>query len=654
MVPAPTTGTPPTWRFSPQWQVLPGMAYGSRQPVMLGLCEVVRGHWDHGPWERAMAGFFSEPTAAGGGASDGPDEELALVRRLLAWSLAVQRRAKVPVFEAPCLWRDGSTGAAQPIRFALPYAGVDAGKLAIEWVSRSAQQAMRGQPPSAAAVDDLMRALRPFQAPGFNTIRFLEAAHALDLPWRGVVPGVIAYGQGHACRWLESSYTDRTPVVGTRLARDKFRTAQVLRQLGFPAPVHARAVNPQMAVQLARQLGYPVVVKPADRDQGQGVSADLRDDAAVLAAFALAAGCSDHILVEKHAEGNDYRLTVLNGRLIKAIVRQAAGVVGDGRHTIAELVQHQRQDPAHLRAGELRGHAPIGLDTEALELLAQNGLTPQTVPASGRMVGLRRRANVSAGGTPALVQGFIHPDNRRLAERAAAALQLDLAGVDLIMADIGRSWLETGALICEVNGQPQLGSSTTPGIYRQVLRELLPGPWRIPVVLMLASGAEAARQLHARLAGRVPPWGLACAQGVWEDREQLAPAPGGGFAAARVLAGSRSIGGAIIVMTAAELLRDGLPFDRLCLLVVTAERTTPDQPPEPVPQAVWPMVLAHVDGAVACASSHMHTLPTTMLEQRALPLQCIDDGDTRLADQLWPLLAGRIVPSDRAAAPAAP
>ncbi|MCB2002479.1 MAG: hypothetical protein KDH91_19885, partial [Rhodoferax sp.] len=73
MVPAPTTGTPPTWRFSPQWQVLPGMAYGSRQPVMLGLCEVVHGYWDHGPWERAMAGFFSEPTAAGGGASDGPD-----------------------------------------------------------------------------------------------------------------------------------------------------------------------------------------------------------------------------------------------------------------------------------------------------------------------------------------------------------------------------------------------------------------------------------------------------------------------------------------------------------------------------------------------------------------------------------------------------
>ncbi len=624
------------------------MAYGSRQPVMLGCCEVGSGPRDLGAWGRVMAGFFSEPTAVGAGDSDVADDELALVRRLLAWSLAAQRRAKVPVFDAPWVWRDESTDATQQVRFALPYASVDAGRMALDWVSRSAQQAMHGQAPSAAAADELMRALRPFQAPGFNTIRFLEAAHALALPWRGVVPGVIAYGQGHGCRWLESSYTDRTPVIGTRLARDKFRTAQVLRQLGFPAPVHARAANPQMAVRLARQIGYPVVVKPADRDQGQGVSADLRDDAAVLAAFALAAGCSDHILVEKHAEGNDYRLTVLNGRLIKAIVRQAAGVVGDGRHTIAELVEHQRQDPAHLRAGELRGHAPIELDTEALELLAQHGLTPQTVPASGRRVGLRRRANVSAGGTPALVQGVIHPDNRRLAERAAAALQLDLAGVDLIIDDIGRSWLETGALICEVNGQPQLGSSTTPGIYRQVLRELLPGPWRIPVVLVLASGAQAARRLHARLSGREPPWGLACAEGVWEDREQLAPAPAGGFAAARILAGSRTIGGAIVVMTPAELLRDGLPFDRLRLLVVAADRATPDHPSGPIPQAVWPMVLAHVDGAVACAASRMHSLPTPLLERHALALQPVDDDDTRLADQLWPLLASLLEVSDPA------
>ncbi|MDP1534559.1 MAG: acetate--CoA ligase family protein, partial [Rubrivivax sp.] len=334
-----------------------------------------------------------------------------------------------------------------------------------------------------------------------------------------------------------------TPVLGTRLARDKFRTAQVLRQLGLPGPTHARATSPQHAVQLARRIGYPVVIKPADRDQGQGVSADLQDDAAVLAAFAFAARCSEHILVEKHADGRDYRLTILNGRLIKTIVRRAAGVVGDGQHSIAELVEQLRSDPAHRRAGQLRGHAPLELDAQAHALLAQHAMASQTVPDRGRFVALRRRANVSAGGTPELVVGGIHPDNQRLAERAALALQLDLAGVDLIMPDIGQSWLQTGALICEVKGQPQLGSSTTPGIYQQVLRELVSTPWRMPVVLVIDAGTQIAHRLHALLPAvpvasgaeecewrspsgpsrREYPWGVACADGVWEGAEQIAP-----------------------------------------------------------------------------------------------------------------------------------
>ena len=272
----------------------------------------------------------------------------------------------------------------------------------------------------------------------FNTIRFLAAAHALDIPTRPVVPGVHAFGQGRHCRWLESSYTDRTPVVGSRIARDKVRTAQVLRQLGLPAPIHERAPSQEAAVQIARMLGYPVVVKPADRDQGIGVSADLRDDAAVQQAFAHASGFSKDILVEKHVHGQDYRLTVLDGRLIKTVLRRPAGILGDGQQTIAALVAQLRDDPAHARAGTARGHGLLELE--------------------------------------------------RLAERCARALGLDLAGIDLIIGDIGQSWLQTGALVCEVNAQPQLGAGLTPGIYADVLRQLLPGPSRIPVALFVGVG----------------------------------------------------------------------------------------------------------------------------------------------------------------------
>ncbi len=269
-------------------------------------------------------------------------------------------------------------------------------------------------------------------------------------------------------------------------------------------------------------------------------------------------------------------------------------------------------------------------------------------PPAGRFVALRRRANVSAGGTPELVLDGIHPDNQRLAERAALALQLDLAGVDLIMPDIAQSWLQTGALVCEVNGQPQLGSSTTPGIYQQVLRELVPVPWRVPVVLVVDAGTDVARQLHAlrtgaalQAAGRpgAGAWGMACAQGVWEGTEQVAPAPGNGFAAARVLAASRSIGGAIVAMAADELMQCGLPFDRLHLLLVPAGATPDAGTQRPLPPGLWQLLLPHVDGAIVCAGRHAPILATVGAPPPAAALQIVDDTDARLVSAAAPLLA---------------
>lgn len=637
------------WQFSPDWQVLPGMAYGTTQPAMLGYCDVQAGRCNRSAWERALAEHFPaqpEDRTAGGDADDDP---LALVRSLLFWTGAALRRYKVPAMDAARVWRDPDPAHPRRLQIALPYASAEASRIALHWVSRTALQLLRLQPVLVADVQALGQALQPFQLPGFNTIRFVQAAHALGMPWRGLVPGVMAYGQGRSSRWLESSYTDHTPVLGTRLARDKFRTAQVLRQFGLPAPTHARADSAQQAVQQARRIGYPVVVKPADRDQGQGVSADLRDDAAVLAAFAFAARCSDRILVERHVDGNDYRLTILNGRLIKTILRRAAGVIGDGLHTVAELVERLRNDPTARHAAQLRGHAELELDAEARDLLSQHAMSPQTIPACGSFVPLRRRANVSAGGTPELVLGGIHPDNQRLAERAALALQLDLAGVDLIMPDIAQSWLQTGALVCEVNGQPQLGSSTTPGIYRQVLRELVPTPWRVPVVLAVDAGADLVRQLHAlcsqatqQTAGGpagAGPWGMACAQGVWEGTEQIAPASGNGFAAARVLAASRSVGGAIVAMTADELAQCGLPFDRLRLLLVGAG-TTPDAGTRrPLPPGLWRLLLPHVEGAIVCAERHACTLPTDAARPPAVVLRTVHDSDAGLLAAAAPLLS---------------
>jgi cyanophycin synthetase len=626
---------PLQWTFPAQWRVLPGVAHGVRQPVLLGEwhCNFATLH-DFSPLDKAMQAGIAEPLPAALAAGQ---DARSLLLRMLFWAGAVQRQCKVPVFASAAVWQDAS-GPGHVWRLALPFAVPQASHAALAWVSSQVQAQLRMPAPSttleptiAAALDALGRALKPWQLPAFNTIRFLAAAHAMDMPTRCVVPGVHAFGQGRHSRWLESSYTDQTPVIGSRIARDKFKTAQVLRASGLPAPTHAYATSATMAVQIARQLRYPVVVKPADRDQGMGVSADLQDDAQVSAAYAHARTYSSQILVEKHFHGQDYRITVMNGRMIKAVVRRPAGIVGDGRQTIAQRVAQMRADPVHARDGAQRGHDLIALDTEALGLLSQLGMTEQTVPAAGVFVPLRRRANISAGGTPALVTAQVHPDNQRLAERCARALGLDLAGIDLILDDIGRSWLETGALVCEVNGQPQLGAGLTPGIYQEVLRQLQPGPSRIPVALIVGTSDSDTGPALVRIGSTdTAPWGLASAAGVWQGTERLAPGRNDGFDAACVLAASRDIAAAVIVMAPQEILHCGLPFDRIDVLVLDRPAQAA-QWDEADLQAMWRMVLPHVaHGVVAHAPATDWRPSAALLAQTGVQWQDVDEGGPAL------------------------
>ena len=111
--------------------------------------------------------------------------------------------------------------------------------------------------------------------------------------------------------------------------------------------------------------------------------------------------------------------------------------------------------------------------------LNYQGLDLQSVVEKGRVLQLRGAANVSLGGTTWDVTCSAHPDNLALASHAARALRLDLAGVDLLLPDISRSWKETGGTICEVNAQPQFSATSA---HLQVLQRLMVRQGRIPVV----------------------------------------------------------------------------------------------------------------------------------------------------------------------------
>lgn len=336
-----------------------------------------------------------------------------------------------------------------------------------------------------AQLKQLIDHYQPLAPRGVNSLRFLQAAHQLNIPWRHVANNVYQFGWGRRSRWLDSSFTDETSTISASLARDKMACAQVLRDAGLPVPRHQRVSSAEQAVKVAEALSYPVVVKPADLDGGRGVTAGVRDAQGVKNAFYAARSLSARVLIEQFVAGQDYRLQVFKGEVYWVVRRSPAGVLGDGVSTVKELVA--RTNAARdLRASsptadpmQTQGYAPITLDEESLVWLAAQGLHPQAVPADGQAVRLRGAANVAQGGTREGVPlDQVHPDNVALVVRAVSALRLDLAGVDFLTPDIARSWKEVGGGICEVNAQPQMSEH----LHVQLLPKLLPQGGRIPVI----------------------------------------------------------------------------------------------------------------------------------------------------------------------------
>jgi cyanophycin synthetase len=262
------------------------------------------------------------------------------------------------------------------------------------------------------------------------------------------------------------------------------------------------------------------------------------------------------------------------------VERFPGGVTGDGLNTVAQLLVAVNGQPLRGKPGSKALLKHIPLDGEALSLLQEQGLDPQSVVSEGVFVRLRRAANVARGGTPVPVLDPVHPDNLALVVRATRVLRLDLAGVDLLIPDIRRSWLESGAAICEVNAQPQLWS-TQPAY---LLGRLVQGQGRIPVVVVLGLSGDGAfidglRQTLSSQGWRV---GMASPIGASIDGHRVRVEANNVFAAAQALICDPSVDLLLLCLADDGLLRTGLPVDRFDVLVLAGAAQTDAMAPS------WP------------------------------------------------------------------
>jgi cyanophycin synthetase len=415
---------------------------------------------------------------------------------------------------------------------------------------------------------------------GPSTSAVVAAARARDIPVLRLTPteSLVQLGYGIYQKRIQASETSNTRAIAVDMCQNKEMTNRMLRAVGVPVPDGRVVDSADAAWDAAQAFGLPVVVKSEDGNQGKGVSVNLQTEAEVRAAYAIARAFRSGVLVERCISGYDYRLLVVGGKMVAAARRDPPQVEGDGRHTVAELVASVNADPRR-RPGHSSSLTRIALDDPALLVLAQQGLTVDSIPQPGQSVRLRTNCNLSTGGTAADVTDLVHPSNARMAELAAQIFDLDVAGIDMLCQDIARPLAEQGGAIVEVNAAPGLrmhlspASGTPRDVGTPIVEMLYPNaaPSRIPIIAVTGTnGKTTVTRLIAHMY-TTAHWrvGMTCTEGVSIDGEQIMQGDCSGPKSAQAVLLHPRVEVAVLETARGGILREGLAFDRCSVGVVT-------------------------------------------------------------------------------------
>jgi cyanophycin synthetase len=445
-----------------------------------------------------------------------------------------------------------------------------------------------------AARDLIMAAIedRPFDVPstiahlramtdslclGPSTACIVDAATERQIPSIRLTEGnLVQLGHGARSRRIWTAETDQTSAIAESIASDKDLTKSLLQACGVPVPEGRLVDGPEDAWEAAEDIGIPVVVKPYDGNHGRGVCTDLKTREEVEAAYKVAREEGSGVIVERFVRGSEHRLLVVDGRMVAATRGEEAWVTGDGRSTIAELIESQiNTDP---RRGEEEDYPlnVILLEQEPAARLEieRQGFGPGSVPQEGQRVLVQRNGNAAFD-----VTDHVHPSVADTASLAARIVGLDIAGIDLVAEDISRPLNEQRGAIVEVNAGPGLLMHLKPAsgeprpVGRAIVDSLFPESesGRIPIVGITGTkGKTVVARLVARLlqiSGKHV--GLACSDGLFLGQRQLEHGDRATWAAAHKVLLNRSVEAAVFETGSSSILGEGLAYDRSQVAVIT-------------------------------------------------------------------------------------
>ena len=467
--------------------------------------------------------------------------------------------------------------------------GLAAGRLALRLIQHLLPEELRGisgldllpardddaddeQPFDFHAELDELIVLAGNLALGPSTQSLVDEARRRRIPWlRLDDQSLVQLGYGKNQQHIRAAVTGRTSQIAVDTASDKELTNQLLGDVGIPVPRSILVRSADAAVAAAERIGYPVVTKPLDVSHGRGVSLSLLAADHVRWGYEIAAEYRGSVLVESFLPGRDYRVLVVNDQVVAVAERVPAHVVGDGSHTIAELIETTNQDPRR-GIGHEKVLTRITINEQAERLLEQAGYTLDKVLAAGEVFFLRATANISTGGTAIDRTNEIHYDNIEIARRAARVIGLDIAGVDVITPDIAQPLREVGGGIVEINAGPGLrmhlqpSEGTPRNVAKPIIAMLFPSDAesRIPILSVTGTNGKTttARMVAHILKLTGKRVGLTTTDGIYIDGELYMRGDMTGPWSARMVLKDSTVDAAVLETARGGIVREGLGFDR--------------------------------------------------------------------------------------------
>lgn len=414
---------------------------------------------------------------------------------------------------------------------------------------------------------------------GPSTQAIVSAAKERGIPVSEVGDsGLIRLGTGKYQKYMSATLHEGTSVIAADIACDKNLTKQILKEANIPVPEGKVCSSMEEALSYVKEIAYPVVVKPKSGNQGKHVFIDIRSEEELKMAALQIFAYDKEMVIENLVRGRDYRLLVVNGNVVAAAERIPAHVIGDGIHNIQELVEMVNQDKSRGEDHE-KPLTKIKMDEQATYMVNKQGYNLSTIPKAGQRVWLRQTANLSTGGAARDCTEEVHPINRGIAELAAKAVGLDIAGIDMIIPDITKPMEKDFGAVVEVNAAPGIRMHLYPsqGEKRDVISPIMDmiypkgKPHSIPIIAITGTNGKTTttrmiRRIFMEYGMHV---GMTTTHGIYIDEKCIEEGDTTGPMSANRVLNDRSVDVAVLETARGGIVRQGLAYEKADVAVFT-------------------------------------------------------------------------------------